>query len=305
MNYKVSVVIPTYKRDSKLLKRAIESILMQTYSNIEVVVVDDNGGDKLIEYRKKIKKLMEEYKNDPRVIFKFNERNLGGSISRNEGIKIANGEYITFLDDDDIYLPNKIENQIKYMIENKLDMSFTDLVLHNENGKVVDYREYKRIESFEINCLLRYHITRHITGTPTFMYTKEAINKIGGFMDVKMGQEFYLMLKSIEANLSIGYLQKCDVIAYRHKGEGISNGKNKIIGEKSLYQFKQKYFNQLNKKEVTYVKFRHHIVMTVAYKRNNQLGTMIMSALKAFIVSPVDFVSEGFNQTKKVLFGGR
>lgn len=305
MNYKVSIIIPTYKREPKFLKRALDSILNQTYTNIEVIIVDDNGGENLKLYREKIQKLMKEYENNVKVQFKLNEKNLGGSLSRNEGINIASGQYITFLDDDDIYLPHKVENQLKYMIENGLDMSFTDLVLHNEDDKVVDYREYRKINNFDSNYLLRYHITRHITGTPTFMYKKEAINKIGGFTDAKMGQEFYLMLKSIESNMKIGYLQKCDVIAYRHKGEGISNGKNKIIGEKNLYSFKQKYFNKLNNKEIRYVNFRHCIVMAIAYKRNNQLGLMVTSILKALVVSPIDFISDGLNQTKKILFGGR
>jgi hypothetical protein len=66
------------------------------------------------------------------------------------------------------------------------------------------------------------------------MYKAEKLKEIGGFEDAKMGQEFYLMLKSIENDLSIGYLDDCNVIAYRHTSGGISQGKNKINGEKTL-----------------------------------------------------------------------
>lgn len=77
--------------------------------------------------------------------------------------------------------------------------------------------------------LLKYHLMRHLTGTPTFMYKAEKLKKIGGFEDSKMGQEFYLMLKSIEWDLNIRYLSVCDVIAYRHNDGGISQGRIKLM----------------------------------------------------------------------------
>ena len=67
-----------------------------------------------------------------------NDKNLGGSLSRNNGIFNSTGEYITFLDDDDMYETNKIENQIKYMLDNDLDVCISELAIYNENDKLVD-----------------------------------------------------------------------------------------------------------------------------------------------------------------------
>lgn len=216
MDYKVSVIIPTYKR-SEFLTRAIDSVLNQTYENIEVVVVDDNGIES--EFRKSTEEKMEIYKNNSKVVYIKNNVNLGGALSRNEGIKKASGDYITFLDDDDIYLPNKIKNQLSFMVEHNLDMSFTNVRVHNTNDKLIDFREHSYVKSWSNDELLKQHLMHHLTPTATYMYKKSALENIGGFDQSKVGQEFRLMLKSIEKGLKIGYLPTAEVIQYVHEGE--------------------------------------------------------------------------------------
>ena len=113
----VSVIIPTYKRP-KELERAIISVKNQTYKNIEIIVVDDNAND--IEQRKSTEQVVKKYEN---IVYIQNKENLGGSKTRNIGIENAKGKYIAFLDDDDEFLPNKIEQQIKlykeYLLKTK------------------------------------------------------------------------------------------------------------------------------------------------------------------------------------------
>ena len=104
----VSVIIPTHKRFEELF-RAIDSVIKQTYSNIEIIVVDDNSQDKGL--RNRIKEKIKKYSENIQYI--ENETNLGGAKSRNVGIEKARGEYISFLDDDDEYYPEKIEKQYK------------------------------------------------------------------------------------------------------------------------------------------------------------------------------------------------
>lgn len=287
---KVSVIIPTYERETNYLDRAINSIINQTYSNLEIIIVDDNHPDSI--FREKISNLMKKYENDQRFIYIKNVKNVGGSLSRNNGINVATGEYITFLDDDDEYLPKKVENQLFFMKSNNSDMSFTDLKLVNVNKKLLDYRSYSNLTDLKKDTLIKYHIMRHLTGTPTFMYKTLKLKEIGGFEDAKMGQEFYLMLKTIENNLKINYLNKCDVLAYRHNDGGISQGKNKIEGEKALYEFKKKYIAKFNTREKMFIKFRHYAVMTIAYKRNKNYIKALYSVVKMIFASPIDFVNE-------------
>lgn len=297
MDEKVSVIIPTYKR-SEFLQRAIDSVLNQTYSNIEVVVVDDNNPNS--SYRLETEGKMTKYSNCSNVIYIKNNKNFGGALARNEGIFKASGDYITFLDDDDIYLPDKVSTQLKYMVENELDMSFTDARIHDMDDNLIDYREHSYIESFENKDLLKQHIMHHLTPTATYMFKFEAINKIGGFDDVKMGQEFMLMLKAIQSGIKIGYIPVAYVIQYIHDGERISVGQNKIKGEIELFNLKKKYFKELNFRQKQYIRFRHHVVMMVAGKRSNMPKVAVEHFVKAVFSSPLDCILETINYINKI-----
>lgn len=295
----VSVILPTYKREVYYLERALQSLLNQTYQNIEIVVVDDNIPNS--SFRKKTKEFMEKYKGNENIVYVENPQNIGGALARNKGIEIASGSYITFLDDDDEYLPEKIQTQLAFMQENKFDMTFTNLKLVNEKNVVVDYRDHSYIKSFNNEELLKTHIMRKLTGTPTFMYRKEKIQKIGGFDDVPIGQEFHLMLKTIEGDLKIGFIPDSYVVAYRHNEGGISFGKEKIQGEKDQYRFvREKYFQRFSLRERMFIRFRYHVVFALAYKRNRQYIQAGRNGLFAFFASPLDALVEGIGFVVKV-----
>ena len=107
---KVSIVIATYRRE-KELKRALNSLVNQTHEDIEIVIVDDNARE---DYNTKVSEIVQEFRDEnPGISLKFipNEINKGSAETRNIGIRAAEGVYITFLDDDDIYLPEKVKKQ--------------------------------------------------------------------------------------------------------------------------------------------------------------------------------------------------
>lgn len=108
----ISCVIPTYKRCDTLV-RAINSVLNQTYSNIEVVVVNDNEPDD--EYTENLKKALLPFKDDSRVRLVIQEKHVNGAMARNVGIQSSSGEYVGFLDDDDEWEPEKVEKQVRYL----------------------------------------------------------------------------------------------------------------------------------------------------------------------------------------------
>lgn len=109
----VSVIIPTYKR-SEMLPRAIDSVLNQTYQNVQVIVVDDNNSGTV--YRSRTENLMKQYINNNRVKYIKHSKNSNGSVARNTGIKNSDGEIIAFLDDDDWYYSEKIKKQVAYLL---------------------------------------------------------------------------------------------------------------------------------------------------------------------------------------------
>ena len=109
-NYKVSAIITTHNR-LELLIKAINSVLNQTYENIELIIVDDNSTDGTRTY---IQKLLLENK-DISYIYISPDDSKGGNYARNLGINAASGEYIAFLDDDDEWLVDKIQKQINFL----------------------------------------------------------------------------------------------------------------------------------------------------------------------------------------------
>ena len=173
-NPKVTVIIPTYKRNIEILLRAVQSVVTQTYNNIEIIVIDDSP--ETYTHRNEIKTYMESVSNE-NVFYFQNEKNIGGSLARNRGISLAHGLFISFLDDDDEYKPEKIEKQVDFMVKGDYDLTFSDMIMYNKSGVVVDYRDYKDFPASDPDALLHYHLMKHMTGTPTFMFKAKKLRE--------------------------------------------------------------------------------------------------------------------------------
>lgn len=296
-NYLVSVIIPTYKR-SDFLSRAIESVLNQTYKNIEIIVSDDNLPES--DFCKETAKKVKAFESTGKVKYIKTAGQTGGGAARNFAIKHCTGDYVTFLDDDDVFIPEKIEKQLGFMLENDLDMSYQDVKWFDEKDKLVEFRKMDYVTEFTKDELLRQHILHSIAPTAIYMIKREALLKTEGFGEVIMGQDFILMLRCIEADLKIRYMAGAYVHQYLHSGERISLGQNKIDGENNLYELKQKYYHLLSKKQIRYVKFRHYAVLMFATLRSKMYSKVLGYGIKAFFLSPKDC----FAETKRY-FGGR
>lgn len=123
----VSVVMPVYNAE-RFLRQAIESVLMQTYENIELIMVDDCSQDGSLQ-------IMSEYEaRDNRVHVVKCEKNQGVAHARNCGIRRADGEYIALLDSDDVWYTEKLENQIRLLLKEKASIVYCSLVFIDEQG---------------------------------------------------------------------------------------------------------------------------------------------------------------------------
>jgi glycosyltransferase involved in cell wall biosynthesis len=132
---KVSVILTTYNGETRgFLSEAIESVLHQTYKDFELIMVDDGSTDNT-------QKLCEEYLSDTRVKY-INQVNRGVSSARNTGIRASSGDYICFLDDDDAWLPEKVEKQLYYFSsckDEKIGLVHTWVDHIDENGDVIGH----------------------------------------------------------------------------------------------------------------------------------------------------------------------
>lgn len=225
-NELVSVIIPTYKRSDTLV-RALESVLAQTYKNIEIIIVDDNA--RFPEIRRHNKTLIEKY---PGIIFVENKENLGGGLSRNEGMKVASGRYVAFLDDDDEYLPEKIEKQLSCLIsqDEKAAVIYCYAEMINVDGS-----RYNYINDFEGNVLLE-NIEHCLAPTSFWLCSREKLLSVGGFENISSRQDASLLTKLLLNGYTVYRVPEVLLRYYWHSSSnGISNSSLKSVNAEKQY----------------------------------------------------------------------
>lgn len=210
MNELISVVLPTYNRAAEL-KRAVDSVLVQTYSHFELIIVDDGSTDETIELIRKIK--------DERVSFIKHLINKGAAASRNTGIKVSNGEYIAFLDSDDAWHPEKLEKQYELLFKNDNSVggcvTYYDLIYANKIIK----RQIEIQKDFYKQSLLGCNLS---PGS-TLMFKKKCLQQVGlqnedlkRFEDwewqIRFSQYYnWISLPVSLANVSAGHVAKFEI----------------------------------------------------------------------------------------------
>lgn len=158
----VSVIMPVYNRVDTI-KRAVDSVLSQTYSNIELIVVDDGSTDNTLS-------MIQSYADD-RIRILCQEHS-GANKARNYGIANAKGDYIAFQDSDDEWSLNKLEIQMAFMETNGYLACFSPYYLYEEGSIVVIPEDYRENEEYHKNLVntLKSH---NVAGTPTLLLKKK------------------------------------------------------------------------------------------------------------------------------------
>lgn len=126
----VSVIIPVYNSE-KYIAKTINSVLNQTYKNIEIVLVDDCSTDNSAQI---IDKYLESHKN---IIHHLLEKNSGAAVARNKAIELAKGRYIAFLDSDDLWYPRKLQKQLDLMKKQNAAICYTAIEMVDEDGQLI------------------------------------------------------------------------------------------------------------------------------------------------------------------------
>lgn len=280
----VSVIVPSYRREQELY-RALLSLSDQTYTNFEIVVIDDNADQ---QWNARVAAVIDRFSHEfPAISLNYiqNKTNCGSAETRNVGIRACKGSYICFLDDDDVYLPDRIEHQLRQMVETQADFSITDLILYDENERLVETRKRDYIQ--DESKLFVYHMMHHITGTDTIMFKTSYLHQLNCFDPIDIGDEFYLMAKAFRAGGVFLYAPGCHVKAYVHESEdGLSGGQRKIAGEKQLFAYKQKFFREFDRRTRNYIRMRHHAVQAYVYLRMGKYGMFLREGVHAVLTSP-------------------
>lgn len=221
---KVSVVIPTYNR-SELLKKAIYSLQLQRHQNLEIIIIDDCSTDETEEVVAAM--------DDSRIKYIKHETNRGGSEARNTGIKHATGEYVGFLDSDDQWLPDKLEQQLAIFKGNpEVGAVYTGVKLFNEHHIIKEIIPRHRGDLLpmliESNC---------IDTTSSVLVKTELLHEVNGFESALpscQDWDLYLRLSQIT---HFDYVKDSMVLFFQHSGDRISTN-NAAVLNGHIYIFK-------------------------------------------------------------------
>ena len=180
MDELTSIVMPSYNT-ANYISDSIRSVLAQTYTNWELIIVDDCSTDNSVEIIKSFK--------DPRIRLLQNEKNSGAAISRNYALREAKGKWVAFLDSDDLWNPEKLEKQIHFMDENDYHFSYTRYAEidseGNRNGNIISGPKKITKTGFFNFCWV---------GCLTVMYDANVVGLIQT-VDIKKNNDYAMWLK--------------------------------------------------------------------------------------------------------------
>ena len=191
----ISIIIPYYKKKKYILE-TINSVLNQSYRKFEILIIydDDNLSD--LNYLEKL------FQSEEKIRIIKNSQTIGAGLSRNKGIQNSKGEYIAFIDADDIWKKYKLENQINFMKKKKIKISHTTYEIIDKNDRVLGERvsrNFEKVDDLIKSCDI---------GLSTVILKKEIINDETKFPNLKTKEDFVLWLKILQRNISINSLNE-------------------------------------------------------------------------------------------------
>jgi len=283
----MSVIIPTYNR-AGLINRALQSVLNQSYPNVEIVIVDDASTDDT-------ERVIAELKL-PNTTYCKNKVNMGSQASRNIGIKLSRGQYINFLDSDDELMPQKLELQYRTFLKSSPDVG----VVYSYCGTVDDASKVENEWCFN----LQGNIYKQLLRSPSIdfitpLVKRECLEKIG-FLDelVASYQEWDTLLR-ISKYYRFQLVPEKLAVYHYHSGETIS----KDIGKDLLgyVYIVKKHRRDILRNCSRAVMAHHYRELTSRYFLNNQRLRGSIQYSRALAYNPIVAVYDAYAFTIRVL----
>lgn len=252
----VSVVIPAFNREY-IIKNCIESVLKQTYQNLEVIVVDDCSSDHTVDVVRAIE--------DSRVRCIQLPQNCGACYARNVGAEQANGQYIAFQDSDDIWLPTKIEEQVNYLLQGNFDVVFCGMdritigqkhFYYPQDGFVESKNAFEQMlfaNRISTQCMLvRECVLKEVKFDPTIRKYQDWDYAIRLAKEFKIGYiAKALVISEIQANSISTVVSKYDALNVIYNKYASEISKYSYIQAKFFYRLAEESWSEKkNSKEI-------------------------------------------------------
>ncbi|MEA5502348.1 glycosyltransferase [Halotia wernerae UHCC 0503] len=261
MSKLVSVIIPCFNAE-KWLAEAIDSCLKQTYSNIEIIVIDDGSTDNSLE-------IIRSY--DNKIIWQ-SLLHKGGNYARNRGLDLSKGEYIQYLDADDYILPEKIERQVHFLEATKADIVYGDWRHQHhlpDGSSFLDKIEISKTQTDILAALL----ANWWVALAALLYKRTAVENSGGWDEtLAAAQDRDFLLSVVINNNKVVYQSGCYSI-YRRYGSATVSTSSKSRWLKSHYLVLEKVERQLLQNNKLSIKYRHALAKSYFELARESLST--------------------------------
>ena len=267
---KISVIVATRNRYQKL-KRAIRSIEKQSLKDFEIIIVNDASTDETYDFLESIK--------NRNINIIHNKVSIGCAGARNKGIKEAKGEFLVFLDDDDEYLPKKLETHFNIMEKSKIDMSYSDMLRVCRDGSLY-YWESPDLTSQKVYNVINQDFSGMSLAMQQIMIRKKVFEKVGLLDETNPNMEdvdFYLRIVD---KCEIYHIQEPTVLYYDNGG--VSENHYKTIVSRILLT--QKYSDILLEKSERIVDQLQYIIY--------QIKLIVLSNTSIDIYNYIKFMQE-------------
>ncbi len=277
----VTVIIPTHNRE-KLIKRAINSVLNQTYQNLEILVIDDASTDNT-------RQVVEKYE-DKRINFIQLAENKGQCIARNNALRHAHGSYIAFLDSDDEWLPQKTEKQVKLFQETEypdLAAVYCGFIEKDEilNTSVTINRDNLRGNIYK-NLLSGFCPST----TTMFMVKTNVLKEVDGFdEDIKTFVDLDLWLRISRKGYTFDYVDEPLIIKHEHKGSQMAKDFN--LRKKGISVFLDKWGQEIKS---------HAGIKSYNQFKRSKTEAMVKSMIEKPGLNPGKNLRKGFKELIRV-----
>lgn len=211
----VSIITPTFN-SRKFFLETFESVMRQTYSSWEWIIIDDCSTDGTFDY---IHSLI---KNDKRISLMKNKINSGAAVARNLGIAVAKGEILMFLDSDDLWLPNKLQIQVGYMVEKEICFTYSDYNVLTPQGKIKKFAPKSLYSDFKM--LLH----KNDIGCLTVALNINKLGKLYMPTDTPKREDYAMWLDITKQGI-IAHKIPCLLATYRLSPDSISSNKFRML----------------------------------------------------------------------------
>lgn len=272
---KISVIIPIYNKD-KNLSKSIESVLKQTYKDFELILINDGSTDSS-------KQIIEKYKEKDNRIFVEEQLNSGVSFSRNKGIKLAKGDYISFLDADDTWEDSFLEKMIHQIGDNNVCYSGHFI---NVDGRT---RKARNVKYKSGNLLMEFIFNETAPHTNSWLIKKDFINdcNINFPEELNWGEDMLFYIKVLSNDISVQYVDEPLTTYFMKQDNSLSeNNLNKI--EKDIEWMSKAISYLKNEKkvpsEIINSFYSYRIPTAIVYRINQNIMIENHNILKAKLV---------------------